>query len=550
MIAMTNYTNKVNRTAVRTPQNQKARPEQVENNAKGFVFEIDMWARLDRFVILGSEKNTYYVSSNELTNDNYESLIECINENGIRVVNRIVELSKSGRAPKNTPAVFALAVCGAFGDKITKEAAFRNMPAVARTATDFFGFIGDYKTLGGGFGVVARKGIEGWYQSKEISSAAYQIIKYRQRNGWTHLDALRLAHVKPRNNAENNLYSFAKSLAGKNSEYDETLLPKVAQGYLRAKNSSKASEIVELITDFSLPREAIPTEFLGDASVWEALLQNMPATAMIRNLGKMTSVGLINTNSDGAKLVEEKFADAEWLRKSRLHPVTILNALSVYNSGHGVRGSLTWSPARRVVDALDGAFYNAFQNVEPSGKRLMLALDTSGSMSTSYGNEIGFSLSPREITAAMSMATAYIEEDYTITYFSSGSSRHNWGHETTGIEELAISPRQRLDDVIKTISGLRWGGTDCALPMIWALKKGIEIDTFVIYTDNDTWAGGIHPFEALKQYRKETGIDAKLVVCATVPLGFSIADPSDAGMLDIVGFDANVPELISNFAKG
>jgi 60 kDa SS-A/Ro ribonucleoprotein len=32
--------------------------------------------------------------------------------------------------------------------------------------------------------------------------------------------------------------------------------------------------------------------------------------------------------------------------------------------------------------------------------------------------------------------------------------------------------------------------------------------------------------------------------------GFSIADPEDAGMLDMVGFDAAAPEIMREFALG
>jgi 60 kDa SS-A/Ro ribonucleoprotein len=31
---------------------------------------------------------------------------------------------------------------------------------------------------------------------------------------------------------------------------------------------------------------------------------------------------------------------------------------------------------------------------------------------------------------------------------------------------------------------------------------------------------------------------------------FSIADPEDAGQLDVVGFDTATPQLISEFARG
>ena len=121
-------------------------------------------------------------------------------------------------------------------------------------------------------------------------------------------------------------------------------------------------------------------------------------------------------------------------------------------------------------------------------------------------------------------------------------------HET--IPPLAISPRQRLDDAVKTVSDLPFGGTDCALPMLYAQAHEREVDAFVIYTDSETWAGDIHPAQALRDYRQASGIDARLVVVGMVSNGFSIADPADPGMLDVVGFDTATPQLISDFARG
>jgi 60 kDa SS-A/Ro ribonucleoprotein len=45
------------------------------------------------------------------------------------------------------------------------------------------------------------------------------------------------------------------------------------------------------------------------------------------------------------------------------------------------------------------------------------------------------------------------------------------------------------------------------------------------------------------------GIPAKLIVQAFVANPFSIADPNDAGMLDVIGFDTAVPSLIHDFAS-
>jgi 60 kDa SS-A/Ro ribonucleoprotein len=103
---------------------------------------------------------------------------------------------------------------------------------------------------------------------------------------------------------------------------------------------------------------------------------------------------------------------------------------------------------------------------------------------------------------------------------------------------------------VNAVSGLPFGATDCALPMLYAQARKRQIDTFVIYTDSETWAGDIHPAQALRDYRHASGIDARLVVVGMVSNGFSIADPNDPGVLDVVGFDTATPQLISDFARG
>jgi 60 kDa SS-A/Ro ribonucleoprotein len=86
--------------------------------------------------------------------------------------------------------------------------------------------------------------------------------------------------------------------------------------------------------------------------------------------------------------------------------------------------------------------------------------------------------------------------------------------------------------------------------MLYAQALEREIDTFVILTDSETWAGHVHPSQALANYRQASGIDARLVVVGMVANEFSIANPADPGMLDVVGFDTATPQLISDFARG
>ena len=93
-----------------TPQSEPMDARQVANNAGGYVFAIDDWARLDRFLVLGSDAPTYYQSARALTRENAKAVLDCLAADAARAVARIVEISVSGRAPKQDPAIFALAL--------------------------------------------------------------------------------------------------------------------------------------------------------------------------------------------------------------------------------------------------------------------------------------------------------------------------------------------------------------------------------------------------------------------------------------------------------
>jgi len=83
---------------------------QVANSDGGYSWQVNDWTRLDRFLILGAEGGTYYIAERDLVKQNHDAIVRCLQADGVRAVKRIVEISESGRAPKNDPAVFALAL--------------------------------------------------------------------------------------------------------------------------------------------------------------------------------------------------------------------------------------------------------------------------------------------------------------------------------------------------------------------------------------------------------------------------------------------------------
>lgn len=514
----------------KTHQNQPiiGRTDQVQNNAGGYVFKLNDWQQLERFLILGSEGGTYYAAEQKLTLDNANVVLRCIKENGEETVERITEISLAGRAAKQDPAIFALAICASMGDIRTKQKALSDLPAVCRTGTALFHFM-QYAQQFRGWGRGLRKGVANWYTNKPRLALELQLVKYQSRDGWTHKDALILAH--PKSDKYNDVFNWVMT-----GEYEGT--DGFIYGFEKAKVANTVEEVVDAITKYNLPRECVPTKWLNERKVWEALLPTMPMTALIRNLNKLTQVGILDGFSDDTIRVIAKIANEENLASARIHPYNILVAQRTYAMGRGVKGHNTWTPVPRIVDALNDAFYLAFGAVTPTNKRTMLALDVSCSMGWTY---IGDIISCRDAAAAMSLVTARVEPKYIIVGFTGGEA---------GISRLNISAGDRLDSAINKITNLRFGSTDCALPMLYALKHKLEVDTFVIYTDNETWAGNIHPTQALDQYRKESGIQSKLIVVGMTATQFSIADPNDFNSLDVIGFDSAAPQLIAEFSSG
>ncbi|MEW5810241.1 MAG: TROVE domain-containing protein [Actinomycetota bacterium] len=524
-----------------TAQTEQADHRQIKNAAGGYTFAVDDWNRVHRFLTLGTDGGTYYTSAKDLTKDNAAVIFRAAATDPVELVRRIVDISVAGRAPKQNPALFALAIAAACDDVDGRRAALAALPQVARTASHLFTF-SNYVEQFRGWGPTLKRAVAAWYTDRPVDQLAYQVVKYRQRDDWTHRDLLRLSHPVTRDEERRTLFDFiTRGVVGRDPESLADCeavpgLPAIVEDYVHAQHTRFVDAWVEIINrGHGLSWEMLPDAALGHVEVWEALLdRGIPQTALMRQLPRLTRLGLA-TGATG-RAIAEQLQDAGRLKSARVHPINVLVAQRTYTAGQSARGDSTWTPSPLISDALDAAFYNAFGAVEPTGKRTLLALDVSGSMAMHTCS--GLPITPREASAALAMVTAATEQDYGVVGFSSG------------LRPLDISPRRRLDDNINAVSGLPFDRTDCALPMTAALRNGAEIDTFVILTDNETWYGSIHPHQALRKYRDKTGIDARLAVVAMTATGNTIADPADPGQIDVSGFDSTVPQLLADFSRG
>ncbi|CAF1247317.1 unnamed protein product [Adineta steineri] len=564
------------------PQSEPLRGDQVQNNAGGFAWAVDDMQRLRRFLCLGSEGGTYYQGEKELGIENAQAILKLIeNGRGTEVVETIKTYSLEGRTSKQNPIMFALALCAKSADLKTKQAAYTSLSEICRIPTHLFMFIKYAHALGQNWGRAQRRAVSKWYTEQNASKLAMAITKYQSREGYSHRDVLRLAHPstkdpllcflfdyithglakaienlnKPKETTNDSTKTETTVTDGKqqahiNNENDEDAeefnkklvtvgqLKEFLETVEKMKTSTDDNELVTAIRQHNLVREHMPTGMLNSTAIWSVLLEKMPLTAMIRNLGKMSEINLLTENSDAEKLIIQRLKNREQLQRARIHPFNVLVALETYKQGHGFKGKLKWTVSDNIKNALEEAFYLSFKFVKPTNQRYLLALDVSGSMSCGTINGSP-SITPAVGSCAMCMVTLRTEPYAKVVAFS---------HELIPVN---ITKDANLESVMTTTRAISMGGTDCALPMLWAIDHKENIDVFIVYTDSETWFGKIHPTEALKQYRQKMSCpNAKLIVVGMQSNGFTIADPNDKGMLDVVGFDSAAPQVMSLFAEG
>ncbi len=553
------YVDFAKQAIIPTPQSRPIPGREAEmapNNAGGYGFTLGDGEQLMRFLILGSEGNTYYVSQAKLTELNAQAAIRCIKADGVRAVKLAFDVNVNNRAPKTDSQLFVIALALKHGDQDTKNHAAVCVQDMLRTGTHLLHFVAMIDSLGG-WNRMKRKIVAEWYTRRSADDAAFQILKYRQRDEWSQRDVLRLAHPIPPSIQHNALFQWAVG-KGFATEVQHNMLPDLIQahgymsrmvttGELSVTPQASPKQAALFGIEQRIPREALPTEALSDPDVWRALLSSTPLHALLRNLGNLTENGVAAT--DTAQIVQ-KLTNKEGLRRSRVHPFAVLLATLVYKQGHGVRGSKTWTPIRSVLDALEEAYDLSFGSVVPTNKRILIGIDISGSMTAPC---IGTPIQASTAASAMAITLARSEPNAVVVRFDTA---------VRGI--VPITKRTGIASLESTTGG----GTDLSAIVRWASgdvsdggsvfwrqnvrqapvhRDPLPCDAFILLTDNETWAGKIHTTQALANYRKAVGPNAKLVCCAMAANNVSVVDPQDPLQFGCAGLDANLPSLVSDF---
>lgn len=486
------------------PQWFRIDPDQVENHAGGFVWQISDKEQVIRYLIIGSEGGNYYQTPQQVSSQCASCVLRMTRtpDNFKWLIDTIREVSISGRAAKQESTLLALATAIVFAPTLaTKTEALNAVNDCVRILTHMYMLIGYVKifskaghptlspratekgrevTVGSGLGRGIRRVFGNYFYSRTGLEIANLTTKYQNREGWTIKDVLTLIHIDPKQMKDDdgrlaidhifktkdefaeilkratpspttNLYNAIKEI--------HTLTERIAQPPVNPalaslpnyQTATDLDHIAHLITTAGLCREHLPSQLFKQRRIWEALLTNkgpsgkgkgMPLTALIRNLGKLSTreIGIIEARtyrdeSPSGKLaysvntattattapafppghaqhyteyIFHRLTNKHDIKYTKIHPYTILVAMMTYKKGAGDKGSLTWTPNVHILDALDYAFRLAFQNITPTGKRIKIALDVSGSMSAAFctGSPV---VNCATASIAMMMMTLYVE---------------------------------------------------------------------------------------------------------------------------------------------
>lgn len=519
-----------------TPQSQPIpgrESEMIQGRSGGWMFDAGIWKMLRRCLLIGTAKSTYYAGKRELTEDFVAVVREAVAENPTKVAEEILYAS-DGRSINNSAPIFALVLLS-MGEAPEAKKAFQEIfPQVVRTGSHFYEWLNYTKSLRG-FGKVIREVGKNWLSREDVKGLAYQLLKYQQRQGFSHRDALRLFHVKPTTEDQQLLFNWV--IKGWEELPTEIPSEALAQIWWYEWLKRNPDQTHEAISKGRLTHEMAAPVGKMDRQAWQLLFDGMPIGAMLRNLGSLTELGVLRADADAnLSLIEAVLNNKEHLRKGRIHPIDVLKALKTYQSGGTLgRSQKNWTPVPRIVDILETAVELSFDVVEPTGKVFMHAVDVSGSMGSLVAD---MGLSCCEIATTMALVTAKAEKNYMIRGFA------------TDFRNLDITAKDSFSSAVRKASNQNFGGTDAAVAYDWMINHKFKADVVCFWTDSESWAGRRHPSQALAEYRNKVNRNVKAVYVTLAPYRISLVDPKDPLSWDLAGFDPSTPRVIQMLATG
>ncbi|KHN75211.1 60 kDa SS-A/Ro ribonucleo-like protein [Toxocara canis] len=519
-------------------QMQKVREDQVRNSAGGYVFKVDDLNRIRRFLILGTEGGTYYSSEQEITMDNVKAMCEIIEKGkGPLLLREIIQISLEGRAPKQDPTLFALALCARYrvrdttrpdvhrqvmkkykGKTLTDEDCKKIVQEVERRTKEALEANARRQTSGSGFEQQAPPEAYDDYQ-KALQKMAFRAI-------------LKVCRIPT------HLFTFVAYCQKISAETGDK---RNSKGWGRAMRAAithwyfnqKPERLAMLITKYQNRSGFRHRDLLRLCHIRP--MMSFPSNHNYWHHHKeydFLLAYIVGDTEEGRKRVAEAAGDG--IKKAKKEVAKKETDEERKKREEKERERMEKQMARmKLREANKKSF---------STHKLPDAPDAEGSPAATliWAFEEMKGITEPGKAADLIRGCGLVREHVPSRLLD---SKVVW---EALLIDMPMTALIRNLGKLASIDMITDKPENENVKQIWNVRK--KIRSHYSLAKNGLH---VHPFQALQQYREQMKIlDAKLIVMGMTATSFTIADPDDRGMLDICGFDSAVPELVKEFVLG
>lgn len=478
---------------------------------------MDPWQQFCRFLRIGIV-NVHY--SPKQKRQLFECLINLTKQKKVEdMLNEIIRVATNNLSIDTTFCIQVIAYMIALIPPLKRIIYWDVLPVVCKTIPELTYFL---KHVPRSWGRTTRRALEAWMYNIPADELAYQMTVYRNSNGFSCHDLLRLIHPRPKSTDYQALFAYVSDrYVNDCTEFIDAV--EVAR---HTRNVSIASSMI-VQHNLSWKHIGCP-QLLHHGEIWHAFLsQPLSVDDLVPQLPHILKI----SNKYESRICE-LLGDVNYVKAGSFCPslyLRILRQLQSKELGSNALHGAVESALHMYMQLLKDRYPSS------SDKRFQIVLDVSGSMACSHCMGMKF-VSAREVSVLLTMMFMHTESHVTVKAFS---------------DTLRVLDFQREDTfemLVKKASHLSFDDTDIAAAIEHATNANEVVDCFVIITDESPVGQSATAVSALRKYQNTVHAGARLVVLATTTRCVHIAESYAQDMLDIAGFDEYAFEIIRMFA--